>query len=145
MGIEYTGDEFVFAVEIPLDSGTLLRPFNQTDGGTSTESDTIELKTKDKIGLEYGSSSRTISMDGLLTEGDVAIPYLEAAPVTKTKVKIYDINTRTKEANWGMYVITKFERSFSDGDSANYSLEGKLDGVITPVTLTTVPTGVPAN
>lgn len=144
MAIEYKGDEFIYAVVLTTGSGdTLVRPFNQTDGGTSISADSIDLDTKDKSGSDYGAVTQEISLEGVITEGDTFINEMKAKIRNKEFVKIYEINTRTKESEWGMYMISKFELSYSNGDFATYSLEGTLNGEVTAETLTAVPAGAP--
>lgn len=138
MAAEFRGDEILFAVE---DAGGLLRPFNQTGGSKSIEADSIDLDTKDKVGSDYGKVSESVSLEGILTEGDTFIDFIKDAIRAKEFVKIYEINTRTLEAEHGMYMISSFDREYSNGDFATYSLEGSLNGVVTPETLLTVPTG----
>ncbi|MED3649951.1 phage major tail protein, TP901-1 family [Heyndrickxia sporothermodurans] len=144
MAIEYRGDEFLYAVAIPGDTGeTLIRPFNQTDGSTSIESDEIELDTKDKSGSDYGKVTQSISLEGIITEGDTFPDHIKTALRSKQFVKIYEINTRTKKAEAGNYMISSFERTFSNGDFATYSLEAALNGEVTESTLTEIPVGAP--
>src|SRR5690625_6627654 len=98
MAIEYRGEEILFAVEIPAEEGeTLIRPFNQTGGSTSIEADEIELDTKDKTGSDYGKITQTISLEGIITEGDTFPDYVKKAIRNKGFVKVYEINTRTKK------------------------------------------------
>lgn len=143
MAMEYRGDEILFAVAVPDASGTdvMLRPFNQTGGSTSISADSIDLDTKDKRGSDYGSVSQTVSLEGVLTEGDEFIDYIKDAIRSKEFVRIYEINTRTLKAESGLYMISTFDREYSNGDFATYSLEGALNGDITESTLTSVPTG----
>ncbi len=142
MAIEYKGDEFIYAVVLTTEAGdTLVRPFNQTDGGTSISADSIDLDTKDKSGSDYGAVTQEISLEGVITEGDTFINEMKAKIRNKEFVKIYEINTRTKEAEWGMYMISSFELSYSNGDFATYSLGGTLNGEVTAETLTEVPAG----
>lgn len=142
MAIEYRGEEILFAVEIPAKEGeTLIRPFNQTGGSTSIEADEIELDTKDKTGSDYGKITQTISLEGIITEGDTFPDYVKEAIRNKGFVKVYEINTRTKKAEHGLYMITSFEREFSNDDFATYSLEGTLNGSICTTDLDEIPTG----
>lgn len=143
MAAEYRGGEIIFAVAIPNAGGTdvLMRPFNQTGGGTSISADSIDLDTKDKKGSDYGAVSQTVSLEGVLTEGDEFVDYIKSAIRNKEMVRIYEINTRTLQAESGLYMISTFDRDFSNGDYATYSLEGALNGDTTEVTLTEVPEG----
>lgn len=143
MAVEYKGDEFIYAVAINDESTgeTIIRPFNQTGGSTTIEADAVELDTKDKNGSDYGSVSQSVSLEGILTDGDEFIPFIKNAIRSKEFVKIYEINTRTLEAESGMYMISSFERSFANGDFATYTLEGSLNGVVNAETLSEIPAG----
>ncbi|MED1742096.1 phage major tail protein, TP901-1 family [Bacillus swezeyi] len=145
MAIEYRGEEILFAVAIDDETTgeKLVRPFNQTSGSTSTEADSIDLDTKDKTGSDYGKVTQSVSFEGVITEGDPFVKAMKKKIRNKEFVKIYEIDTRTKEAEVGMYMISSFEREFSNGDFATYSLEGSLNGDITEQTLTTIPDGAP--
>ncbi|MEH7217004.1 phage major tail protein, TP901-1 family [Bacillus toyonensis] len=147
MAKEYRGDEYLFLVEIPPETtgeAVKYRFFNQTDGSISEESDAIELKTKDKSGSDYGDGSISVSLEGIITEGDSSIDYIKKSRRQKKFVKIYEVNTRTKKAEWGMYMISTFERTYSNGEFAKYSLEAALNGELTEETLTEIPTGAPS-
>ena len=149
MAIEYKGDDFIYAVEIPATTEPVvaaktIRPFNQTGGSTTIEADSVDLDTKDKSGSDYGKISQSVSLEGILTDGDEFIAFIKKAIREKQFVKIYEINTRTKEAESGMYMISSFERSFSNGDFATYTLEGELNGAVNVETLEEIPTGAPA-
>jgi TP901-1 family phage major tail protein len=144
MAIEYRGEEILFAVAIPPETtgeDTIVRPFNQTSGSTSISADAIDLDTKDKTGSDYGKVTQEISLEGVISEGDPFIDFIKGAIRGKQLVKIYEINTRTKEAEHGMYMISSFEKSFGNGDFATYSLSGSLNGDVTEETLASVPTG----
>lgn len=142
MGIEYRGEEILFAVKIEVEEvGTLIRPFNQTGGSTNISADAIDLDTKDKTGSDYGKVSQEISLEGIITEGDPFPDYIKDAIRNKELVEIYEINTRTKEAEKGNYMISSFERSFGNSEYATYSLNGTLNGSVTKETLTTIPDG----
>lgn len=146
MAIEFKGDEFLYLVEIPATAEPVataknVRPFNQTGGSTSIEADSVELDTKDKSGSDYGKISQSVSLEGVITEGDEFIDYIKKAIRAKEFVKIYEVNTRDLSAESGMYMITSFERDFSNGDFATYTLEGALNGKVNAETLEEVPTG----
>jgi TP901-1 family phage major tail protein len=141
MAIEYRGEEILFAVAIPGETETIIRPFNQTSGSTSISADSIDLDTKDKTGSDYGKVTQEISLEGVISEGDPFVDFIKGAIRGKELVKIYEINTRTKESEWGMYMISSFEKSFGNGDFATYSLSGSLNGDVTEQTLVTIPTG----
>lgn len=139
MAIEYRGEEILFVVE--LAGGTLARPFNQTGGSKDISADTIDLDTKDKTGSDYGKIAETVSLEGILTEGDPFIDDIKAAIRLKKLVKIYEVNTRTKKAEYGSYMISSFNREYSNGEFATYSLEATLNGVIVNVVLDAIPDG----
>lgn len=144
---EYQGDNFLFAVVIPpIDTGTetTARVFNQTDGGHTIEADDIELDTKDKSGSGYGKVTESVSLEGILTQDDPAIPFLRKSIRGRVFVEILKINERTKEAERGNYMISSLEDTYSNGEYANYSLEATLNGVISEETLTEIPTGAGA-
>lgn len=140
MAIEYKGEETLFVVE--LEEG-LIRPFNQTGGSVNLSADSIELSTKDKTGSDYGDVTREISLEGILTEGDPFAEEMENKILAKDFVKIYEVNTRTKKAKYGHYMITAFDREFTHGEFATYSLDGELNGDIFEETLEEIPEGAP--
>lgn len=142
-GQVYKGEEFLYLVEID-DGGTqVVRPFDQTGGGTSISADEIELDTKDRTGSDYGKVTQTISLEGNLTEGDPFVKYIKNAIRNKEFVKIYEVNTRTLDAEYGMYMVSSFDREFSNGDYATYSLDGTLFGDICETSLNRIPDGAP--
>lgn len=144
MAVEYLGEETLFAVAIEDSQGeVLVRPFNQTDGSTNISADEVELNTKDKTGSDYGAVTQTITIEGLITEGDEFVDYVKDAIRKKEFIKVYEINTRTKEAEWGMYMVSAFDRTYTNGEFATYSLSGTLNGSITKETLTEIPDGAP--
>lgn len=139
--VEYKGEEFIYAVG----EGTLMRGFNQTDGSHDISADEIELDTKDKSGSDYGKITETHSLEGILTEGDPFVGFVEEAIRGKQLITMHKINTRTLEAEKGKYMITSFNRGFTNGDFATYSLDLTLNGTVTSTTLTKVPEGAPTN
>lgn len=146
MAIEYKGEDFLYLVEIPAGtSGTPAvathRMFNQTGGSTSLEADTVDLDTKDKSGSDYGKVSQSISISGILTQGDPLVAYIKKAIRGKEFIKITEINTRTKDTETGMYMVNSFEQTYDNGDFAEYSLDADLNGVIDAGTLEEVPEG----
>lgn len=144
MAIEYRGEETLFVVEIEDDAGTkLIRPFNQTGGSVNIAADSIELATKDKTGSDYGDVTQEISLEGIITEGDPFVQEMKRKIRNKEFVKIYEVNTRTNEAEFGMYMISAFDRDFAHGEFATYSLTGSLNGDVTEETLTEIPEGAP--
>lgn len=145
LSIEFQGEDFIYAVTItdPTSGGVLSRPFNQTDGSSTLEFDEVELDTKDKTGSGYGKKTETVSLEGVLTEGDPFPKWLKKEIKKRKLIEITEINTRTLETEKGMYMITSFERTYSNGENAQYSLEGKLNGETTEGTVTEVPEGAP--
>lgn len=145
MAIEYKGEETLFAVEIELAGvGTLVRPFNQTGGSSNIAADSVELSTKDRSGSDYGNVTQEVSLEGIITEGDPFVDEIKRMIRNKEFVKIYEINTRTNESEFGMYMVSAFDRDFAHGEFATYSLSGSLNGDIEKETLTTIPEGAGA-
>ncbi|SET69216.1 phage major tail protein, TP901-1 family [Oceanobacillus limi] len=149
MAAEYRGDEFLYLVEIEEEDGsgsttkTDYRPFNQTNGSNSIEADSIDLNTKDKTGSDYSNVTESLSLEGVFTENDPAIPYIKKSIRQKKLVKITTVNTRTLDTEFGKYKLDSFEQSNSNGEFATYSLEATLNGDIQVGTLTEVPEGAP--
>lgn len=142
MGIEYRGEEILYAVTIPNEDGdTLVRPFNQTTGSKNLSADSIDLSSKDKSGSDYGNVTEEVAFEGIITEGDPFPDYIQQAIRNKQFVEIYEINTRTKKAEKGNYMISSFEKSFGNAEFATYSLNATLNGTTTEETLTTIPDG----
>ncbi|GIO27736.1 phage major tail protein, TP901-1 family [Ornithinibacillus bavariensis] len=149
MAVEFRGEEFLYLVEVPSDTEgettRTYRLFNQTSGSTTSEADAIDLSTKDKSGSDYGNVTQSISVEGVLTEGDTAIAYVKTAQRQRKFVKIIEVNTRTMTTEAGNYMISSFERSFSNGEHATYTLEGSLNGSIQEGTLAELPEGASDN
>lgn len=144
MAIEYRGEETIYAVTIKDGNGSKLhRAFNQTDGSSTISADEIELDTKDKTGSDYGKVTEEVSLEGIITEGDPFVDYVKKAVRAKEFVEIYEINTRTLAAEKGLYMVTNFERSHTNGEFSTYSLSGALNGSVTEETLAEVPEGAP--
>jgi len=144
MAIEYKGEETLFVVEIDDSGGTtLVRPFNQTGGSVNLAADAIELATKDKTGSDYGDVTQEVSLEGIITEGDPFITEIKKKIRGKEFVKIYEVNTRTNESEFGMYMVSAFDREFAHGEFATYSLTGELNGDVTEEDLTVIPEGAP--
>lgn len=144
MAIEYKGEETLFVVEIEGDDGaTLHRPFNQTGGSVNIAADSVELSTKDKTGSDYGDVTQEASFEGIITEGDPFVDAIKAKIRAKEFVKIYEVNTRTNAAEYGMYMITAFDRDFAHGEFATYTLSGALNGDVVEEQLTEIPEGAP--
>lgn len=145
VGEIYKGEEFIFLVEAELDDGTeVIRPFDQTGGGTSSTADELEIATKDRSGSDYGDVTQTISLEGNITEGDPFPKYILRAQRSKKFVKIYEVNTRTLEAEYGMYMVSSFDKDYSNGDLSTYTLNGTLFGDVCETELTAIPDGAPA-
>src|SRR5690625_7021755 len=88
MAVEFRGDEILFAVEI-VDEETgakLIRPFNQTSGAVESEAEEIELNTKDKTGADYGGVTQTLSIEGIITQGDPFPDYVKKADRKSTRL-----------------------------------------------------------
>jgi len=144
VSVEFRGEEFLYLVEVDDDgSSSNFRLFNQTGGSTTSDAEAIELATKDKSGSDYGDVSQSISIEGILTEGDTAIDFIRKAQRQKRFVKIIEVNTRTLDTEEGMYMISSFGRTFANGDHATYTIDGSLSGSITEGTLTELPDGAP--
>lgn len=143
-GYKYKGEDFLYLVEIETDTGSeLIRPFDQTGGSTSISADELEVDTKDRSGSDYGAVTQTVSLEGDIVEGDPFISAMKQSIRDKKFVKIYEINVQTQEAEYGMYMISSFEREYANGEFATYSLEGTLFGNVTSTTLTEIPDGAP--
>lgn len=144
VGEIFKGEEFIMLAELEEDGKKIIRPFDQTDGSVTLTSDEIEIDTKDRTGSGYGKTTREISLEGLISEGDPFPDAMEKAIVDKKYVKIYELNTRDLTAKYGMYMISSFERTFSNGEFAEYSLDGTLYGEICDTVLSSIPAGAPA-
>lgn len=142
MAVEFKGEEFLYLVKIP-DEINPYRLFNQTGGSTNSDADAIELDTKDKVGSDYGKVSQNINIEGILTEGDEAVAYIKKAQRRKQFIEIIEVNTRNKETEEGLYMVTSFNRTFSNGDYATYTIDADLNGSITEGSLEEVPEGAP--
>lgn len=142
---EFLGDEFIYAVTIPDDGGGTgpvdARVFNQTDGNHTIEAGDVELNTKDKSATGYGTVTESVSLEGVLTQDDPAITYIEDSIRGRVYVDILRINTRTLDAERGSYKLSNFERTYSNEEFATYSLEAALYGTTTKETVTEVPPG----
>ena len=145
VGEIYKGEEFIFLVEIETDSGSqIVRPFDQTGGGISSTADELEIDTKDRSGSDYGKVTQTISLEGNITEGDPFPKAILKAQREKKFVKIFEVNTRDLTAEYGLYMISSFDKEYSNGDFSTYSLSGTLFGEICETTLNLIPDGAPA-
>lgn len=144
VGEMYKGEEFIYLVEIEDSGKKIVRPFDQTGGSTSISADEIDIDTKDRTGSDYGKITQTISLEGNITEGDPFPKAMISAIRAKEYVKIYEVNTRDLTAEYGMYMVSTFDREFSNGDHATYSLDGTLMGDVCETKLNKMPDGAPA-
>lgn len=140
--IEYRGGELLFVVETLGTGATkLLRPFNQTGGSKDIGAEIIDRATKDSTGIDYGKITESISLEGILTEGDEAIDSIVRAIRTRKLVRIYEVNTRDNTAESGMYLLSSFNREYTNGEFATYSLEATLSGSVSKSSLSMTPDG----
>lgn len=142
MAVEYKGSDFLYLVYVD-DEKKEFRIFNQTDGGSDSSADEIELDTKDKSGSDYGSITHTINIEGILTKDDEAIKFIKKAQRQKKFVKIIEVDTTTEDTEEGMYMLTNVSMTYSNGDYATYSIDATLNGSITEGTILEVPEGAP--
>jgi len=146
VGEIYKGEEFLFLVEIETDDGkSIVRPFDQTGGSVSSEADEMEIDTKDRSGSDYGKVTQTISLQGNITEGDPFPKAVLKAQRAKKFVKIFEVNTRDLTAEYGMYMISSFEKEYENGDLSTYSLDGTLFGEVCETELNRIPEGAPTS
>src|SRR5690625_3792056 len=144
MPIEYKREETLLVDEIEGDDGeTLHRPFNQTGRSVNIAADSVELATKVNTGSNYGDVTQEVALEGIITEGDPFVDAIKAKIRAKVFVKIYEVNTRTNAAEYGMYMISAFDRDFAHGEFATYSLSGSLNGDVQEEQLTEIPEGAP--
>lgn len=145
-GYKYKGEDFLFLVEIEDEEGatSLKRFYDQTGGSRTIDNDELEISTKDRTGSDYGDKTEAVSLEGQLVYGDAAIDYIKHSARNKKFVKIYEVDTKTLKAEYGMYMVSSFERSYDHGDFATYSLEGALFGNVCEMVLTEIPEGAPA-
>lgn len=141
----YRGEEILYLVEIADETGAkLVRPFDQTGGNTSISTDEIDIDTKDRSGSAHGRVTQTISLEGNLTEGDPFPKAMLTMVRQKEYARIYEVDTRTNEAEVGAYMVTTFDREFSNGDNATYTLDATLFGDVQAIKLEEIPEGAPA-
>src|SRR5690625_3512457 len=145
-GYKYKGQDFITLVEVENEIGekSLKRFFDQTGGSVSIENDELDISTKDRTGSDYGDKTETKSLEGELVYGDDAVDFIKNAARKQKFVKIYDVNVKTLKAEYGMYMISSFEREYDHGDFATYSLEGTLYGEICETELTEITEGAPS-
>ena len=144
-GYKYKGEDVIFLVEVKdeLGENKLIRPFDQTGGSHSIEADELEVSTKDRQGTDYGEVTESRSFEGELVYDDPFIPAIKKAIRNKEFVKIYEVDLKTNEAEYGMHMISSFELDYAHGDFATYTLNANLFGKPQTTTLTEIPEGAP--
>jgi len=137
------GEKIVYAVRFTDEQSQqqILRVLYQTTGGRSYEADEIEVNTKDIDGVDYGAVTESISFEGLVGIDDPALEHLRDCIKNKKFAEILEINTDTKEAEVGKYMISSLEFEYPDEENATFSFEATLVGSTTNETLTEVPAG----
>ncbi|EJQ21187.1 TPA: phage major tail protein, TP901-1 family [Bacillus cereus] len=148
---EFKGAETLYLIDIPQPDGKTtktVRFFNQTSGSRSIEAGEIELKTKDKSGSDYGDVTQSASIEGICTEGDEGLDYVEEAILNKVLVRIHEVNLRSATASEfkvksGTYMLNSLELSHENEEYSKYSIGLKLNGKISKGTLNKVPNGAP--
>ncbi|MDN4874191.1 phage major tail protein, TP901-1 family [Bacillus cereus] len=149
---EFKGAETLYLIDIPQPDGKTtktVRFFNQTSGSRSIEAGEIELKTKDKSGSDYGDVTQSASIEGICTEGDEGLDYVEEAILNKVLVRIHEVNLRSATASEfkvksGTYMLNSLELSHENEEYSKYSIGLKLNGKISKGTLNKVPEGAPS-
>jgi len=140
-GYKYKGEDFIYLVEI---NESLARPFDQTGGSHNISNDSIDVATKDRTGSDYGDTSENISLEGDLVYEDPFIPEMKKAIRGKQHIKIYIVDLKNNEAEFGMFKINDFDLEYAHGDFATYSLDADLFGDMCNTELTEIPEGAPA-
>lgn len=148
---ERKGKETLYLVDIPpaTEGGavTTVRLFNQTSGSRSIEADEIELNTKDKTGSDYGAVTETVSIEGIITDGDTGVKYIKDAIRNKVLVTITEVTLRQENGAYpvekGLYMLSSIELSYENEDYSTYSIEAALNGAIQTATIATIPDGAP--
>ncbi|AWC29074.1 MULTISPECIES: phage major tail protein, TP901-1 family [Bacillus cereus group] len=145
---EFKGKETLYLIDIPQPDGKskTVRLFNQTSGSRSIEAGEIELKTKDKSGSDYGDVTQSVSIEGVSTEGDEALDYIEEAITNKKLVKIHEVSLRSAssssfKAKSGTFMLSNVELSHENEEFSKYSIEAKLNGTLSVGTISTLPPG----
>ncbi|MDZ5608561.1 phage major tail protein, TP901-1 family [Bacillus pseudomycoides] len=147
---EFKGAETLYLVDIPQPDGKnkMVRFYNQTSGSRSIEASEIELKTKDKSGSDYGDVTQSTSIEGICTEGDEGLDYVEEAILNKVLVRIHEVNLRSQNGQFrvksGTYMMNSLELSHENEEFSKYSIELKLNGNLSKGTISTVPEGAPS-
>src|SRR5690625_7133076 len=110
VGYKYKGEDIIFLVEIEDELGeqTLVRPFDQTDGGHNISADELEVSTKDRTGSDYGDVTETRSFEGELVVGDPFITAIKKAMRNRKFLKINKVNELIKELDRVRTRIKKF-------------------------------------
>ncbi|MDM5188615.1 phage major tail protein, TP901-1 family [Bacillus sp. DX4.1] len=147
---EFKGKETLYLIDIPQAAGEskTVRLYNQTSGSRSIEAGEIELKTKDKSGSDYGDVTQSVSIEGVNTEGDEGLDYIEEAITNKVLVKIHEVSLRSAtttsfKTKSGTFMLSSVELSHENEEFSKYSIEAKLNGGLTVGTITTIPAGAP--
>ena len=140
-GYKYKGEDTIFLIE--AEEG-LIRPFDQTGGSTTIEADELDVSTKDRSGTDYGEVTESRSFEGELVYGDPFVDVIKAAMRNKKFVKVYEVDLKTNKAEYGMHMISNFERDYDHGDFATYSVDANLFGDVCETELTEIPDGAPA-
>src|SRR5690625_3720274 len=140
-GYKYKGEDIVFLIE--AEEG-LIRPFDQTGGSLTLEADELDGSTKDRSGTDYGEVTETRSFEGELVYDDPFVDVIKDAMRNKKFVKVYEVNLKTNKAEYGMHMISNFERGYDHGDFATYSVDANLFGDVCETELTEIPDGAPA-
>ncbi|PEL75417.1 phage major tail protein, TP901-1 family [Bacillus toyonensis] len=149
---EFKGAETLYLLDIPQSDGKTVKTvrfFNQTSGKRSIEAKEIELKTKDKTGSDYGDVTQATSIEGICTEGDEGLDYVEEAITNKVLVRIHEVNLRSATANAfkvksGTYMLNSLELSHENEEYSKYSIGLKLNGKLAKSTVAKVPDGAPS-
>ncbi|MCC2538891.1 MULTISPECIES: phage major tail protein, TP901-1 family [Bacillus cereus group] len=148
---EFKGAETLYLIDIPQADGKTVKTvrfFNQTSGSRSIEAGEIELKTKDKSGSDYGDVKQSTNIEGICTEGDEGLDYVEEAITNKVLVRIHEVSLRSATASAfkvksGTYMLNSLELSHENEEYSKYTIGLKLNGKLAKGTLSTVPGGAP--
>ena len=126
------GNSIIYAIRFTdeLDGSKTLRVLNQTGGSRSQSYDEIEISTKDVSGSDYGKKTETVSFEGLVTRGDVALKKINYMADNKQYVEILEIDVDAKEATVGSYKIDTIDFEYPNDESVTYSIEAKLFGTL---------------
>src|SRR5690625_2382678 len=140
-GYKYKGEDIVFLIE--AEEG-LIRPFDQTGGSSTIEADELDVSTEDGSGTDYREVTETRSFEGELVYDDPFVDVLKDAIRNKKFVKVYEVDLKTNKSEYGMHMISNYERDYDHRDFATYSVDAKLFGYVCETELTEIPDGAPA-